>query len=370
MRIIFITSDLNDPRILKRVREFYTNGYDVSIFAINRNKYTLEIDSKYNCKIIGHFSNATPYLIRIPVLLKLVKAAVKKQNNNVCYYIFGLECAIAYRFLFKIKKYKYIYEECDMLHENIHNKCISDYLEKTDKKIIKDSLLSVFTSEGFVKYHFRVNEISNFAIIPNKLSEEIVDCEDIPKEKSNKLRIGFVGSIRYMSIKNFAKVLCENFPYLDFHFYGSFSAPVSEKLFEPLKQYSNCYFHGRFSKQKDLPKIYSTLDLVLSTYDTNSINVRFAEPNKLYEAIYFSTPIIVSSGTFLSEKVHELGVGFSINAMNDDEIISFVKNLTIEMVQEKRNNIIKLGREYAISNNSVFFERISKLLYNEFDLYT
>ena len=35
-------------------------------------------------------------------------------------------------------------------------------------------------------------------------------------------------------------------------------------------------------------------DMVVATYDVTIENVRYAEPNKIYEAIFFETPIILS----------------------------------------------------------------------------
>jgi glycosyltransferase involved in cell wall biosynthesis len=157
---------------------------------------------------------------------------------------------------------------------------------------------------------------------------------------------------------NFIKVFCGNYPQHEFHIYGG---PVSDEFLK-LKKYKNCFFHGIFSNPDDLPKIYSELDLLLSTYGNSSENVRYAEPNKLYEAIYFEVPIIVSSGTFLSEKVEKLGIGYSINAQNDDEVINLIKNLTTESLQEKINNEMLIPKEDLIDKNDDFFNKLDNML--------
>lgn len=359
MKIVFVTSDLHDPRILKRVEEFYSNGYDVSIYALRRNCHPIDIRPQYNCTIIGGFSNDTPYVLRLPILRKLIKS-IKKTESEVCYYLFSLECAMIFRLYHRTCRY--IYEECDLVHTSISNQMISNILERIDKKVIEEAVLSVFTSEGFIKYHYGESEIKNSYLIPNKLSIEIEHCPQVEKMACDYYRIGFVGSIRYNAIRNFAKVCCEFFPNIEFHFFGSFGSEQIEREYQSLNNYPNCYFHGRFSKHTDLPGIYSSLDCVLCTYDTDSINVRFAEPNKLYEAIYFETPIIVSRGTFLSEKVERLGIGFSVDALNDREVIDFIQSLGPNTIIEKTNNMRALGKSYAISDNTVFFNRLEQIL--------
>jgi glycosyltransferase involved in cell wall biosynthesis len=129
-------------------------------------------------------------------------------------------------------------------------------------------------------------------------------------------------------------------------------------MFDRLKNYNNCHFHGAFFHPNDLPEIYAKTDLVLSTYDVENENVRFAEPNKIYESIYFRTPIIVSSGTYLAEKVNEIGIGYDIDAMKDEEIINFIQQLDNESINQRISNINCIDKIKAININDEFFERL------------
>ena len=176
------------------------------------------------------------------------------------------------------------------------------------------------------------------------------------------LSIGFVGFIRFKSIYNFCKVFCTHYPEHDFHFYGAINSEGNKKLFEPLQDFKNCHFHGVFKHPDDLPSIYSQIDLVLSTYDIENVNVRYAEPNKIYEAIYFKTPIIVSSDTYLSEKVNELGIGYSIDPMNDEEVINFVDQLTEKSIREKQEALERIDPQYALNINNDFYEALKNVI--------
>ena len=100
----------------------------------------------------------------------------------------------------------------------------------------------------------------------------------------------------------------------------------------------------------------------MATYDARYENVRYAEPNKIYESIYFETPIVVSSGTFLAEKVKKLGIGYDIDAMNDDEIIKFVSNLSEESLLEKKQNAQKIDKRETLNINEDFFKKLDNII--------
>lgn len=126
-------------------------------------------------------------------------------------------------------------------------------------------------------------------------------------------------------------------------------------------KYNNVFYHGRFKNPNDLPKIYENIDILLCTYDYRIDNVRYAEPNKLYEAIYFRKPIIVSSNTFLSNKVSELNIGYHIDSLDKNSIVSFFNNLTSGSLRTKVNACSAIPREECIMNDTEFFEHIKMI---------
>ena len=172
------------------------------------------------------------------------------------------------------------------------------------------------------------------------------------------ISIGFVGGPRFDSVYNFIDAFCRNFPKGEFHVFGG---PVTEQ-FEELKKYKNCIFHGFFKNPIDLPEIYSSIDVVVATYDTKFENVRYAEPNKIYESIYFETPIVVSSGTFLADKVKRLGIGFDINAMYDEEVVNFINGLTAEKLKEKAQNAQAIDKRLTLNVNDEFFDLLTRFV--------
>ena len=356
IKIVFILSSSVNQNGIKRIDEFVEKGYVVEAYGFNRGVEYSNKSKSVDIKILASFSNNKPYLQRLGIMRTGIKQVLKETKGQKClYYLIGPDVAMIFT---AISNKKYIYEEPDLTHTYIGNKYMRNVLENIDKRIIRKSILSVFRSAGFPKYHFGNKIPDNCTVITNRLNKDILKFSLNAKQNVNfkSLRIGFVGGIRFKSIKNFAEVFCEKYPCYEFHFYGNIDTQKNKDLFKPLESFPNCYFHGSFKNPDDLLSIYSSFDVLLSTYDVEFENVRYAEPNKIYEAIYFETPIIVSKGTYLGEKVESLEIGYVVDPLNTTEIVSLIKNITTgNSLKEKVENMRKIPKEELINRNDTFF---------------
>lgn len=358
-KIVFFVFDPS-PRIDRRIKEFIGNGYEVEAYGFANDvniKYVTNDVYKYN--LLAEMKPGMSYIKRannVKLLLDVIKSYDKK---NTIFYFFTLNVAVATLLTPGIK---YIYEESDMLFD----RCGKDILKKTviaiNKRIIKKSALTVFTSEGFGEFYYGKKVLANICVVPNRVS---VDCLNLPAVERtpfnpNHIRIGFVGNIRYQSILNVSKLVSEKFPQYEFHYYGN-TEGLSEDQKQELKSQANVICHGLFKNPTDLPTIYSSIDVVVCTYDVKGVNPRYAEPNKLYEAIYYRTPMMVSSGSFLADKVDRLGIGFSVDADNLDDIESKIRNLTGETYSKYMASLNTIPQKTAVSINDELFARVSKL---------
>lgn len=357
MEIVFILNGISQPRCLKRIKEFIDNGYQIKVYGFDRHD-GVKNNPGFPIEIIGEMQNRV-YSHRFKTMWRGLRHVFKSTDkNNSVYYLFGLDNVLFSKLL--CPRMKYIFEESDLRHVELKSKFLRDFLEILDRRAIKKSLMTVFTSDGFIEYHFNGIKPDNTFTIPNRLDEKILNCELLPAKPidMNHLSIGFVGGIRYKSIMFFAEYFSRTYPQHEFHFFGSFKTKEAEEKSSELKKLPNCFFHGAFESTVELPSIYSQIDMVLSTYDIDNINVRYAEPNKLYESIYFETPIIVSKGTFLADKVKDMNVGYAINAMDANEIDTFFQNLKKEDLEDKVDSIRKYDKMIAISKNPDFFEKL------------
>ncbi len=361
-KIIFLESGENNPNNIKRMEEFKTRGYDVVVYAFSRNQDVKNFPKGIDVHHIGSFASDSSYLSRIGVMRKGIKGIIKEYKKEDCiFYLLKNDIAIVYSYL---TNRPYIFEEADMTHLSFGNKWLRHYLERRVKCIINKSVMSVFRSEGFLKYHFGDVYPNNVYVIPNRLHPDVLKLPkiDSANNESETIRFAFVGGIRYNTIFKFAETVLKYFPRHQFHFYGNFSTKAQEDQFLVLKKYPNCFFHGAFKSPNDLPSIYSNIDVLLSAYDVRGINPRYAEPNKLYEAIFFDKPIIVSSHSYLAEKVARLGIGYDVDALNENEVVALVKLINKKSIEEKKANIKKIDKHDCINSNKDFFASLEKRL--------
>ncbi len=360
MKYIFILPSHANTNHIKRVEEFVANGYDIEVFTFYRDKSRKNKTNIIDFQSIGEFSTNLPYSKRIGIMYKGIKSVLDKTKDETCiYYLMRNDIALIFT---AISSKPYIFEEADMTHLDFGNAILRKILESIICRIIKKSVLSVFRSEGFVQYHFGNKKLNNTFVIPNRLHPSVVNLSPVQKDTVNidKLKIGFVGAIRFESIYKFAKYILVNFPSHEIHFYGIFVSEKDRLQFEDLSSFDNCFFHGEFKSPNDLPRIYSEIDLVLATYDNRLINTCYAEPNKLYEAIYFETPIIVSNNTFIGTKVEKMQIGFVVDPFDEKAVISFIKGLSVSSIKEKIDEEKTISKEKLINKNDEFFVKLEQ----------
>jgi succinoglycan biosynthesis protein ExoL len=102
--------------------------------------------------------------------------------------------------------------------------------------------------------------------------------------------------------------------------------------YEDIREYAhnmrNVVVTGPFRSGPMIADLYARADLVYCVYPTRLRNVRSALPNKLYEAMACHVPIVVSTGTRLSEYVHSHEVGYSVKPGNPDDLRGLLGRLT------------------------------------------
>lgn len=325
-KIVFIIPQLSQPRCIKRVNAFHEAGFEVEVYGFDKGLYSNNIAS-YSCETHSVIDKERTRFQSICQSIKIVREVKKCLKKDDLVYIFGIEQAFYYKLL--CGKNDFLYEQADLNYTKLPQKLLVSLFRKIDKYLISKSYKTVLTSQGFVDYLYGGSKApTNIILLENRLNKDLKKVS--VKEHStdlNAIRFAFIGAIRYpRTILTFARVVAEQFPTHQFHFYGE--GLFSSQAKELCERYpNNLFYHGGFSNPRDLPVIYSNVDLNVVCYDTASMNVRIAEPNKLYESCFFRVPLVVSSSTFLEKKVLNMGVGFSIDCTKESEIISFIESI-------------------------------------------
>lgn len=316
---------------------------------------------KYEC--IGLISNEDSYWKRLFIIKDGISKVIRKEGKDCLYYIFSLDNAIAARLV--CWHLKYIYEVSDLMELMINNKFLSRLLVWMNRKIVKHSILSVYTSEGFVPF-LNPNGANpeKTVVLPNKLNAY---CKNKPqtKDKStdlNHLRFGFTGAIRTETIFNLIKTIGECGKH-EVHLYGLYTDENNGgySIRSLVDQYKNIFYHGPFKNPDDLSDIYSHIDIVLCYYKSSG-NDLYLEPNKLYEAIFYDCPIIVAENTFVGRKVKQLNVGYTIEQGDVDSLKTFLASINQSNFDEKVAAIKVIDKNECIDHPELLFDRLGYIL--------
>ena len=175
----------------------------------------------------------------------------------------------------------------------------------------------VVTAPGFMRWLPSGEEWHLSENVPTlELAHELAHLEPVQVEGSRKLRIGFPGVIRFLEpLVMLHQFMCENQGLLELHIWGG-SQDAWETLAKRFRgnsrELTDVYFHGPYTQRTDGAGIYRQLDIVWAVYDAKQINVRYALPNRLYEAVLAGRWFLAAEGTDLLKRVQSLKVGFGI----------------------------------------------------------
>ena len=362
--VVFIAPQISQPRIIKRITAVYESGIPVKVYGFDNGLYSCNLDSiPFPIAAVLPRKKDSSRMTKIIFFIREIKRIINLTKENSIFYFFGYEIGF---FAYCLGCKAYVYEEADVSAARIQRRLLRKMLVYIDKRIIKKSLCTIFTSGGFVRFLFPGKEKpSKILLLPNKLSpwfnQMKKECGALRKFDDNHLIFGFVGLIRYPNtIIRFAKVIGRRFPQHEFHFYGDVER--KEYIDEELLSYTNVYFHGPFLNPHDLQSIYAQIDVNVVCYDTSSGNVNIAEPNKLYESIFFEVPMVVSSQTYLAYRVAEMNAGYDIDASVDENIMSFVKSLHGSDLERISSGMRTIDRKTLVDDSTELVDKLRQLL--------
>lgn len=359
-RVVCITGLVSQPRFVKRVNSLVEAGFEVIVVGYDRGVYNnnkLPEGVPFINK--GTQKDGGGYFTKIESGYKDVVELIRKyKNEETVFYSFSFLTAIWF-FLYKAK---YIYEISDILYGYQKMRKIQFLMKWLDRKVIKSSTLTIMTSEGFKHYFFGEQELNNIIVQPNKVSSKLKLHlgRTILSSNMQTLNFSFVGAIRYFdTVLRFAKIIGEKYPQHRFHFWGDSNFASDFK--EQCKNYDNVLFHGAFKNPEDLETIYSQTDIVVACYENSNLNEQIAEPNKMYEAMYFCRPIVVSTNTFLARQIRKHECGYAIDAYDDKQIVDFIEGLNIEELVAISRKELTFGVDFLTDQPNSIINRIRKI---------
>ena len=326
--ILFILPVATQPRFSKRIDPFLLNDYKVTVATYERDYFILNtLPENIELINLGKVQHGN-YLKRIPVLLRSLRTLILLSKVNDIVYIFSSDILLFF-FLF-IPKWKLIYEIGD-IRVNDWNKIVSLIFSRLYRKaLLKCSRINV-TSQGFKNYlikEYYINNEDKICLLENKLSTKNFSAyqESFKKlilEKNKLFTIGIIGLLRYRNIIDFLQEYSKQCNHFVVKIYGD--GPLLKEIQPFIDEHTVQYF-GQFKYPDDIKKIYDNIDISFVMYDSDDLNVQLALPNKLYESFCFKKPLIVSSNTYLAQKVRFHNIGFVWDQKNIADLITFLNS--------------------------------------------
>lgn len=361
MEIIFLLSHLPNPRMIKRM-ELLSDISKVELIYWDRlvSKQDFSLSQKINQKSIKlKAPQGKPFLRVFPYILFFIRSffIILKRRPNLIYAgnIDMLFIASIYKMLFN-KNLKIVYEIGDLpkyvFAENYDGilKLLAKLFIKLDKFLEKYVNLLILTSNYFWdRYYKKIYDSNKYLIMLNAPPKKLF--QNFKSKEHEEFILGFIGSIRYPKQIKLAIDVCEDLENVKFFIAGD--GPDYNEILNYSQNKESTYLYGAYNYFEEVVSLYEKIDCVYSVYDTSKDNVKYAFPNKLYEAIVCELPIIVAANTKLAEFVEHKWIGYSIRS-NKKEL----KNVLLKI--KKNNYFLDISSNLKDIKDDYFAERFDK----------
>lgn len=348
-----------DPRVYKEAKTLVKNNYDVTIWCLDRNQNLKKKEEMNGIKILrfrvgktisGNMLSMAKSLKRFK---KIILKTFQKQRNFVCVHCHDLDTAIIGMDIQNKFGTKFIFDCHDLYYTQVHR---DDFIGKVAKKGLKNLELKVAkkadwlitATEGIggkekgLKEHFVTNRIkgSKITTIWNYPEKSFRG-----KRKSHKnFNISFIGSVRFLRGFELVFKALERIKDKNVRVQIVGSGVYLDKLKKLSEKYSvKTKFLG-FKPYKEMPKIYSTTDLMITLYDKTNQNIKRAIAVKQFESLQYGIPTLVDKNTLHAEFVTKYKVGIPISTV--PELVRAIKYIKGNYSKYSKN-INRIGKNYV-----------------------
>lgn len=346
-KIIYIrsTSIINDSRATKEISTYLESNCQVIVLGWNRqNLNNISLSFEDNHALFDMYQQNSEYGSGFKNLFKLLsfqKWLYKKLKKYVNDYdiIHACDFDTAYIASKIAKKYnkKLIYDIYDY-YVDCHNlSFLKPLVEKMDINTINNSDCVLICTEQRLE-QIKKSKPKYLEVIHNSPSIIEIDKKNNKNFDSAKIKLCYVGILQDDRLLYEIGNLIHKYPKIELHIggfgkYHDFFEDLSNKL-------DNVYFYGQMSYEKVL-ELEENCDILFATYNPEILNHRYSAPNKVYEAMALSKPIIVCNNTGIDNLIKTENLGFVIN-YNAEEFFECVCKIDEKQYQSIKENGLKV----------------------------
>ena len=306
------------------------NKYVQACKSANMSYFVIGWDRLLNAKFVDDFE----YQMK----MYCPYAQGKKIIPLLCWAIF-----VWYHLIKNFTKYKVIHA-C-----NMENAILAIPFKLFGKKVVLD----IYDSQ-IIKIVRKLAPIVDCLVLPaEKRLEQIgieksalkhfIEIENVPTFdiylepqkglKREKIYLSYVGVFQKQirGIENLLKMVLEDDRFvLDIAGVGD---ELDKLVASAAEDCDRLHYHGKVQYDEAL-SIMNNSDFIVALYYPYSSNHIYASPNKSYEALFLSTPIITSKGTWVGEKVFKSNTGYVVDDTLDGLRSLFANVDSIEFEKE------------------------------------
>ncbi len=331
-----------DNRVLKTNLSLLQNGYDVSVIALQKGNLPEQ-------EVIGGIKVHRIKLSASAIPVKAVKHAFQYidfarkamlllRNADIihCNDLNTLPVSVRAKKL-SGKRIKLIYDTHELATDRSGVTGWERFLSKpVERKLIKSADVVITVSDSIADWYQKKYSIRKPKVILNcpplrapVPSNYLREKFSIPGHKKIFLYQGFFGKGRGIGLVLSAFKDLQAEAVVVFIGYG----PLQQKIEEHSSHHSNIFFHTAVNPDM-LHQISASADVGVVLIENRSLSYYLALPNKLFESIMASLPVLVSPGQDLKRMVEENQIGWVLEEMS----VEFLKKKIAEIISVSKEN--------------------------------
>lgn len=312
------------------------------------------VDSKIGFQFTERINNGLPRwkkISRYVRYIRFVKKTIKERQYDKLI-IFGPHIAILISsFLAREYKNRYIFDYRDLSIEQYA------FLRPSFKVVLSNSFANISSSPGFLEYlpkgyKFIISHNFDLDLYKSTKSKNYIEY------KSNPISVLTIGLIRDFSTNSDLMRSLANKDNIEMSFVGNGFGVDALKQFAGEQGCRNVIFEGFYPKEKEKDYVINStfLNIFLITRKTHSSTLS----NRLYNALIYKRPMIVTSNSLHGDLVEEYNLGISIENCDNlaDKLHNWLQNNDFTSFCERCDNLL----DKFIAEQEVFIQEITNFV--------
>lgn len=206
-----------------------------------------------------------------------------------------------------LKKYydkRYILDIRDYTHEN------NPFFFALEKRAVQASALNVVSSRKFQTF------LPQGEYLPCHNITTPMEPSPFRFQKANgRIAVAHIGATAYADQCRMLMDLVCGDERFEFHFYGTGPTEPALRSYAERLGCSRIHFSGAYRASEKGPLIQK-VDMLFTVYGNEGVNAKYLLANKLYDALYYHKPLLVTPGTFMAEMGGELACSLDLRDLS------------------------------------------------------